>query len=265
MDEQRAVVAAPRDRDAEALVVLAEEELVVVGAGPQVVAPQLEGSPRVVDAHVEEGPGVRGERRGVGDVLDRLWGRLATVQRGERDRVALIAGEVDADRAQRVVGCDLEDADRAEVVALGEHVLVEEHLLARGVEARRVARAGVRASAVHRVALGLEGPLVVPPRTPSDRRGHVGLLDARDDLVVDRLLERRGPLELLAREVVLRGEVGEDVGVVAIAEPEEVVDADVVEVGERGRATRSGGGGHGRSLPARAGRPRRGIELLLCR
>ena len=101
------------------------------------------------------------------------------------------------------------------------------------------------------------------PTALGDRRRLVGLLHAALDLVEDAVAQRRERREHRVGVRVLGLEVGDDVGVVAVAEPEPVVDAVVAVRGQRvghaasvRRATGVGSGHRRASINGPAARPR---------
>ena len=89
------------------------------------------------------------------------------------------------DRVGQLVAvvADLPTAQAEELLARGERVHVEDDLL-RGVERRLATQ--------DRVLLSLLRPLVVPVRSNSNRRARVVLLDAREHLAVEPLLQLFG-------------------------------------------------------------------------
>ena len=116
-----------------------------------------------------------------------------------------------------MVGRHLESAEREVVVTVRERVLVEQHH-------GRLGRPAARAAAVHAVLQPFDGARRVLPRTVRNRRRLVGLLDAAADLLEDAVAQRVVRRQDRVGVGVLGLEVGDDVGVVALAQPVPVVD-----------------------------------------
>ena len=135
----------------------------------------------------------------------------AGVEVADPQRVVLATVDVGAPRQQLLVVADVERVDREEVVPLGLEVLVEQDL--------RGGVVGGPSAAVDGVVATLLGARRVPPLAVLDRRGQVGLLDARLDLAEDRLDEVVVIGEPRIGVRVLGLEVGDGVGVVAVAQP----------------------------------------------
>ncbi len=116
---------------------------------------------------------------------------LAGAQVLDLEQVALVADGVGAERQQLAVGAHRDRAEREEVVALGELVGVEQHLLAGYVDVRvelgrgPVVRAAGGATAARAVLLVLVGAPVVPPVADPRRHRQVGLLGVGADLLED--------------------------------------------------------------------------------
>ncbi len=113
-------------------------------------------------------------------------------------------------------------ADGEVLGAGGLDVLIEQDLLLLAGLARRwelVVPVGGPA-AVDGVALPLLGPRVVPPGAAAGRDRHVGLLDARLHLFEQAVAEAGQWLRLGLGEGVLGLQVGQDLGVLAVAQPE---------------------------------------------
>ena len=195
------------------------------------------------------------------------------------DRVALVADDVGGVGQQGAVGADRRAAEREEVVALGERVEVEQHLLAgqRGLVGRAVlGRAAAGSSRPGRatgtrqlraVLPALEGAAVVPVAAVAGRHRQVGLLGAGLDLLEDRAAAGRpgarcGP----AVQAFSASRYAVTSGDVLVAQPLVVVDAGVGR-GARwwsGRRSATGGcmrrgvRGGGTVRPASVGRVTRG-------
>ena len=168
----------------------------------------------VEDRLVVVGPG-----HVAGDVGDHVAEQLAGGQDLEGDRIESPPDRVHAVSGQVLSGADLRHAHRAVLVPLGHLVDIDHDLLG------RLQRALLAAE--DRVLLALFDARVVVVIVPLVRRRHVGLLDARLELVKQRLFERLGMGRHCGRVLVLRLEVLDDLGIVALAEPVIVVGADV--------------------------------------
>jgi len=123
----------------------------------------------------------------------------------------------------RSPGAHCQTAEARELLPGGERVLVEDDFFGR-VEAALFAEA-------NGVGLTLLGAVVVPVAVVAVGDGEVGLLDAAEHLVVELLLERHGVLHPGVGIGVLLIEVGDDLGVGFLAEPEVVVGPDVAVEG----------------------------------
>ncbi len=255
-DDVTAGARAP-DRGVEALVVLLVHELVLVGGRPEPVAPDLPRAHGVVGSHVEARAVVVRPGQAVVHVGDDVGQVVAGREVAEAELVALAPCDVDGVRETRVVGADREAAEREVVVPGGELVLVEQHLLA-GRRARRGERIGQTrcprgAPALDPVLPALDRATEVLVRSLADRRARVGLLDAALDLLEQLLLQGFGAGHHLARVRVLGLQVLPHLRVVAVAEPEPVVDPLVAVRAQHDRAARGDGG----SVAHDGGRSRR--------
>ena len=233
------------------------------------VAPQLVRAARRRRPDVQERRAVRASTPRSRRRRDRLGGRARPSRRAERDGVPLVAVEVDADRREPMVRREPRGRRPSRTRGPPPARSRRARPARRGRRGRRGTRRPLPPTAVDRVAAALEGPLVVPPRRPSGRARVTSVSSIlRDDLVVDRAARARRSRASRRGELVLGGQVREDRGIVAIAEPEVVVDAIVAEVGERRRA-RWGDGQAGSARPAacqhRPGGSSQGIGLLLWR
>jgi len=153
-------------------------------------------------------------------------------------REALVAGEVGGVGQPALVRAGAERAEAEELVAVGQLVTVEQHLLpvqrpaVRGD--RRDHLAGPdRAPAVHRVLLALDRPGVVPPAALAHRDGQVALLGARLDLLEDLLAQRGQMAGERAGVGVLGLQVADRVRVLLVGEPGVLVDHGVAVEGAR--------------------------------
>ena len=233
-DDEETVAAGPADADEEPLVGLVVDQLVVGLRGAQPVPPDLVGAPGVVDGRVVEalaGPVPGRAADDAGDLVVEHAGREVL----DPDRVALVADHIGRVRQHRAVRADAGTAQGEELVALGELVEVEQHLLARqrrgvrpgvlvGTRRRPVVRPAHRDPAAGAVLLPLERAAVVPEPAAAGRHREVGLEGAGLDLVEDRLTKAaqvRGPV---LRVGVLRLEVRRHLGGALRPQPVVLVD-----------------------------------------
>ena len=262
LDEHVAPVLGARHAHVEALVGLLRHEDVVGGVVAHAVSPQLEGAVGGVGPGVEDGGVVVGPRHPVRRAVDGIVEVAPGVEGAHPEGEPLGAGGVGGVQEPAVAGAD-RDVGHVQVGELaGERVLVQEDdLVGPRRRARRQERGRVRVTtrAVHGQAAvdGILGPLdgarVVPPRPFAYRHGLVGLHDAGPDLGEQLLAQTRQMGRVAFGEVVLGLEMGEHLRVLALAQPEPVVDAPVAV----GLEDRRPPGGHGRRQGAGAG-PLRG-------
>lgn len=177
----------------------------------------------LVLADVEECVVVGGplERRGLADLL-RDGGAGAEVFHAEL--VVAVAGAVDGVGEQVAVVADDLAADGHELLALGEFVDVEDDLLG-GVE-------GAVFAAMDGILFSLLGAAVIPPLALLGGWVGIGFFETADHLLVEllaELLERGGDGVGVG---VFGAEVGEDGGVLLLAEPKIVVDAGIAVDGD---------------------------------
>ena len=208
-----ALAAGGADVQGEPLVGLLQHEHVGADRRAQLVAPDLVRAHLLVGAGVEQpapvaGPGEPTPRRRSGQLVRQL---LAGGQLADPHRVALAAVGVAGPGQQRVVGRRLDGVDVEELVAVGLGVAVEDDVGGGLLERPPATEHGVR--------LALDRPADVPPRAVAHRHRLVGLLDPRLDLgeqLLDEVLPR---LEEGGGVGVLGFEVGDRVGVLAVAQP----------------------------------------------
>ena len=235
--QQEAVAAGAAEPGPEPLVGLVVHDHVVGHGGAQHVPPDLVRAPRVVGGGVEQRaappvPGAAAE--GVGHLVGQ---HLAGAQVLDPEQVALVADHVGAEREQPAVGADRDPAEGEELVALGQLVGVDQHLLAGdrdvGLEGRRgpVVGPGHRAAAAGAVLLVLVGAAVVPP--VADPVGHrqVGLQGVRLDLGEDLLAQAVQVGGAGLGVGVLGLEVGQRLRRLRVAQPLVLVDEGVAVVG----------------------------------
>ncbi len=161
-------------------------------------------------------------------------------------RVLAEAHEVDAVGEPRAVGAHIHRAQLRELAPARELVHVEQHLL--GGLHRALA------PAIDRVLAALQLARVVPVAAAAVGHALVGLLDAREHLAVELLAERLERGHRRPRVAVLGLEVGDDLGVLLLAQPVVVVDAPVAEPGHRARLAPGDGGLEGLRGLGREGR-----------
>ena len=257
-DEHEGLVAGRAGAEGEAAVLLLVDERVLIRVAAQAVAPELVRAQGVIEPDVEDLLAVSGPGQPVADLghhLGRHGGRGLGVEGLEAQLVALVAGAVGRVGQPEMVAAD-GGAPHGEVLrAGGQGVLVQQDLLLVAGLARRGQLVGAAGgpAAVDGVVLPLLGPRVVPPRSPAGRDGHVRLLDPRLHLLEELVLQRTERGQDLVGVGVLGLQVGQDLGVLAVAEPVPGVlalvpvgDDDVGALGGLGR------GGHGRE-PATPG------------
>ncbi|MNC21132.1 hypothetical protein D3C75_691010 [compost metagenome] len=116
-----------------------------------------------------------------------------------------------------MVGADAEGAE-IQVAIAGQHVGVEQQLLAGRVDAQR-AVGRTRAAVMARVLLASRGALVVQPWTPGCRQRQVGFADTRADFLEQLLAQFTLVGELLFQPGILGLQVFEDLGAVALLQP----------------------------------------------
>ena len=122
------VASGPSDRHVEVLVGLLEHEYVFACVASEEVTPHLPGAHGGVGPDVEEGAVVARPRDAVVHILDAIGERFGLLHRADLEQVTLGAGDVGAEREQRVVGAHREVTDREVVVPRREGVLVEDHV-----------------------------------------------------------------------------------------------------------------------------------------
>jgi hypothetical protein len=200
------------DPDVEPFVVVDEDLDVVVLPGADAVAHHPERPFLVVGLDVPQVGAVARPRdpgpRGVGDLVVEiaLVGDVANSQ-----RVVLVSPGVGRPGHESVIGAHLERGEVEELVGGPLGVLVEYELFG--------GRLGRLPPAVDRIRLPFLGAGRVEPAVDRDRRGDVGLLHPRADLLEQLLDELRAFVEPCCRVGVLGFEIGDGVGVVAIAQP----------------------------------------------
>ena len=162
-----------------------------------------------------------------GDIFDALRQEVARAEVFDGERVLAEAGEVDRVGQAVAVVADGVRAQRKERMSFREGVEVQRHLLRR-VETSRLA-------AEDRVLLALLRARVVEVAASPVGDGLIVLLDAAEHFLVERLLKRLGPLHDRVGVRVLGREVGDDVRIVLVPEPEIIVLAPVaVQDGDLG-------------------------------
>ncbi len=215
--DQVAEAPRPADPHVERLVLLFVDEVVRAGSEHVPVDP-IRALRRFVFHGVEERPVVRGPGHGADLLRDRLQDRSGSevlhvqgvlAEAGVVGRV----GEALAVVAHHVA------AEAHELLPFGQLVQVEGDLLG--------SFEGLRLAAVDRVLLALFRARVVPEGALAVGDVHVRLLDPREHLLVERVLEGDGGLHHRVGVGVLGLQVGRHVGVRLVAQPEVVVHAPV--------------------------------------
>ena len=206
--EDHLAAARPKDAEPEERVGLLEQE--IVGGRPEPMAPQTVRTLGLVLGDVEE-DGIVGAPGRRGHLLDAIREHGPRLEVLHVQRVVAKAGEVDGVREQPRVVAHRVDPEREEGVALRHPVEVERDLLRR---ARHVAPA-----AVDRVLLaGLRARVVDVGAAPVGDAGVV-LLDAREHLLVEGVLERLRALHDGVGVRVLGLEIRRHLGTVLVAQP----------------------------------------------
>ena len=189
----------------------------------QLVAPDLERPLGLVHPDVEDEVGCGGPGQAVPRVRHRLGCRRdARAQGSELQLVLLVAPQIGRIGEPVVVVAHGGTPDGEVVRALRQHVLVEQDLLLLAGLTRRgqLADATGRAPAVDAVVLPLLGARVVPPGSPPGRHRHIRLFDPGLHLLEegDPEVGQRG--RRLFGVGVLGLQVGEDLGILTLPEPE---------------------------------------------
>jgi hypothetical protein len=259
-----------------------EDQLVLVLAGAEAVAPDLVGTPGLVGGRVVERGGVAVPGGAAVDVGELVVEQFAGGEVLDAYGVALVAGDVGRVGEQGGARAHAGAAEAEEVVALGECVEVEQHLLAgeRGLVVgdvggcRRGPVVGVGGlhPAARAVLLPLEAAAVVPVAARARRDAQIGLESARLDLLEDLRAQVGEVVGLCLGVGVLGLDVGDDLGVLLLPEPLVVIGpGQAVELLGRGlfggdRPGRRGEGGrHERdpipaTLEALSTGPTRGVH-----
>ena len=179
--------------DAETRVLLAHDHNIVRLQGAYAVAPHGVRPPGVIDGGVEDEL-LPYPRRAVEDAFQAVLQQLTGTQILDEELKALVAGHVDRIGQQITRIAHRGRTEGEEVVAFGERVDVEKHLLPfrRTLlrDGRRSPRIGAfrhRDAAAVAILLPLLGAPVVPVLTAALGHGHVRLLDAGLDLSEDIL------------------------------------------------------------------------------
>ena len=131
-DDDPAVVPRRADTHAEDHVGLLVDQHVVLGAPAHGVAPDLERSPGVVVARVEDLAAVKGPRHAGADTGDRVVEVRPGREVADVQVVPLVPGDVDGEGEPGPVRGDVAGPQGEELVPLGLDVLVEDDLLALG-------------------------------------------------------------------------------------------------------------------------------------
>ena len=251
-EEDVSAAAAAFDVDTEALVFfLVEKRVGTVGA--ENVEIELVGTlSGFVFDYIEKGAIVGGPGS-AGDALDAERKDRGVLEIFDLESVLAEAGGVRGEGEEGIVVADFEDAEAEEGVAFGEEVEIEEDLLG-GV------LGGL--AAIDGVLLALDGAGVIFEAAKGVGDAEIGLQDAAEHFLVEAGLEGFGGLEEGVGVGVFGFEIGEDAGILFVAEPGVVVDAavgvdDVLDgfaEGERGLESGGTGIGGGGRLGGEVGR-----------
>jgi hypothetical protein len=245
--KELAAVGAGTQLQVEELVLLLEHQA-VRRAAPHGVAPQLVHALGGVVRQVEQVAAVGAPlRRALGRALAPPGQVAGAVDVAHLQAEVARAGLVQRIGQQAAVRARLNALHPEEFAPLGESVEVQQQLFGR---LRVVAPLGPHGPLAHqhRVLLARQRALAVPPAPLAHRHRLVGLLDARQHLLVELLpegLERREPGLGVGR---LGKQVGPYRRVVALAQPEPVVDPrfavhrDIARLAGRQRGVAAGSG-----------------------
>ena len=222
----------------ERLIGFLEHENVVRGVRSEAMPVHLVGAQGLgVLLGIEDRLVVAGPRHASGDVSDHVVEKLAGPEGLEINVVDAAAFRVDRVREKVVVDAHTGDVQREILVTFGQGVPVREDFL---VSVERAAFA-----AVDRVLFALfEAVVIVEIVFAVGNRAVIGI-ESPFDFFEERLLELFGVGHHRARVLVLRLEVGDDLGVFALVEPVVRILADVAVCFELPRDFfRDGGRGH---------------------
>jgi hypothetical protein len=180
------------------------------GLGAELLAAHLPGAQRGVELAPPQGPRVVRPHDHARDIHDLLARVLSRGEIADAEGVALGPRQIDRVREPAVIGAHLHHAHAQVGAWLRELVGVEHHLLV---------PSPARPAAVDGIGAALLGARVVQPGAPRRGRGRVRLLDAAEHLLVEDLAQLGEVRELGVGPGVLRLEVGEDRGIVSLAQP----------------------------------------------
>jgi hypothetical protein len=212
---------------------------------------------------VEEGAVVGGPGD-AGDALNAEGKKRRVLEIFDLESVLAEAGGVRGEGEEGIVVADFEDAETEEGVAFGEDIEIEEDVF------RGVLRGF---AAIDRVLLSFDGAGVVFEAAQGVGNAEIGLKDATEHFLVEAGLERFCGFEEGVGVRVFGFEIGEDAGIVFVAEPGVVVDAavgmdnvlDGFAEGERRLESGGAGSGGGGGLGGEVGRGGIGVGRHLCR
>ena len=248
-DDDHGFVATSSDRHVELGIVLLVDQHVGARGRAELVAPELPGPHRCVDAGVEEVTAVARPGESVVHVIEFVADGCLSRQGTHGEMMAFAAFEVSADGDPLVVGTHHQHSHREKVVTLCFDVLVEDDLLSveRRVPVdhwwREVARRA-RDTTTDGVIETFARTLEVPPRPSKDRHRDVRLLNAVLDLLEQFVLEGLERRQHISEVGVLRAKMGEDLLVFAIHQPVVGIDSGVaVSLDRWGRWGTRGGVG----------------------
>ncbi len=200
-------------------------------AGADPVPPDPVGPLGGVGGGVEDGGAVAGPGQPEAERADPLRQPGAGVEVADPELEVLVPVRVHEHRQAPVVGAHLQPAELEVLLPLRLRVLVEDHLLG-GVEAPALAR-------VDGIGLPFLRARVVEVVVPPHRHAEVGLLDPAEHLAVEPLAEGGGVRGHRVGVGVLRLEVADDLGILAVPEPgPRVLAALAVELGHLRAARR---------------------------
>jgi hypothetical protein len=233
-DEQEAIVLRLGDAEPEEHIGLVVHHGIARRRHAERVAEDAIGPLGRVGARVEEGPIVVRPLNAEVHILDLIGEHRPPRDVLHHEREVLRAARVDEEREQPVIRAHLRTPEAEVSLPRRHHVLVEQDFFGR-LERALLSR-------VNLILLPFLRARVVVERIAAHRDGEVGLLDAAEHLLVQLLLERLEVLRHLVGVGVLCLQILDDIGILAIAQPEVVVDEDVavnrVDFGDRLRERR---------------------------
>jgi len=216
LKEEESAAAALVDREMEPLIGFFVQQRIRSGAAEQ-VPPGLIRALGVIERDVDEAAAVLRPFEpvvGIRNGVRRHFSGGKVLHLGDVD---FVAGGIEGVGQQAVIGAGGDVAQAQIALVLGQQVEVEHDLLG-GIERAVLA-------AVDRILQALDGARVVEEAAVGYGCRRVGLLDTPEHLLVELLAQVCGGAQRGLGVGVLRFEVGDGVGIVAVAQPEVRIDA----------------------------------------